>query len=387
MQYPIWALIIGSILSSVALVLVNKEVFRLGFPYPFSLSTLHFVVTWGLLQVMSGALGLFERKFLPWRTNIVVGALGVASISLMNFSLQYNSVGLYQVSKLCIVPCVLVINALNPSSSSAETTSRKVKGSLVLVLFGVGIATVTDVQLNRVGLVFAVLAVLSTSQYQIWQGAKQREAGITGMQCAQSVAFVQIFFGLLLSAAFESTNVAKTMAESSVGGSTLLTMILVSCLLAVSVNVHSFALIGKTSAVTWQVVGHGKTCLILVFGYMFYPIVDPVQLLKNVAGVAIALTGVILYGHLKLKEGSEHGDWCDLCLPQSFVQQYCSVEPAADASGVAYSRVDNAANADADAGSDAATEQLELGPAKAKESSANEGTRAEMIVEMKSVKA
>ena len=40
---------------------------------------------------------------------------------------------------------------------------------------------------------------------------------------------------------------------------------------ALAVNLCSFGLIGRTSAITFQVVGHMKTCLVLVGGYMLFP--------------------------------------------------------------------------------------------------------------------
>ena len=109
MAYPFWALIIGSILSSVLLVIVNKMIFDRGFSFVFTLSTLHFIVTAGLLSIMSSWMKLFEPGYLPYLTNILVGALGVASITLMNFSLQYNSVGFYQVLKLCVIPAGMLL--------------------------------------------------------------------------------------------------------------------------------------------------------------------------------------------------------------------------------------------------------------------------------------
>lgn len=205
---------------------------------------------------------------------------------------------------------------------------------MVLVLLGVGIASITDVQLNLIGSIFGILAVLSTAQYQIWQGSKQREAKLNGMQCAASVAYVQIFFGAILAAIFEGNKllqflsskhqtfayITNTIYDEGLHDEDEYTylneLIVLSCLLAVSVNVHSFSMIGKTSAVTWQVVGHGKTCLILISGYIMTPITDYDLFLKNIFGVLIAMIGVILYSNLKLAEGKAgEKDWCDNYLP------------------------------------------------------------------------
>mmetsp|Transcript_29286 Transcript_29286/g.47040 ORF Transcript_29286/g.47040 Transcript_29286/m.47040 type:complete len:336 (+) Transcript_29286:115-1122(+) len=319
MGYPTLALIIGSILSSVALVVVNKQIFALGFPYVFTLSTMHFIVTCGLLQIMARGLGLFQVKYLPFSTNLMVATFGVGSICLMNFSLKFNSVGFYQMLKLCIVPCCLAINAV----SYGEYATRKVMAALFMVLVGVGIATVTDVELNAVGTLFGVAAVVVTAQYQIWQGKKQKESGLSSSQLACSVSLFQIFVGFFLAVVFEAGDLMHSednTANKQPGRLSLNQLIALSCILAVSVNVHSFALIGKTSAVTFQVVGHGKTCLILSSGYAMHIMANKPfsDLYKNIFGVMIALVGVGLYSNLKLN--SEGGDMCDRFLPRSILQ-------------------------------------------------------------------
>ena len=78
-------------------------------------------------------------------------------------------------------------------------------------------------------------------------------------------------------------------------------LITLSSIAAVAVNLSSMALIGKTSAVTFQVVGHGKTILILMFGFLFYPSTASTQdVVLQLVGVAAALLGVFVYSYLKL---------------------------------------------------------------------------------------
>ncbi len=80
-------------------------------------------------------------------------------------------------------------------------------------------------------------------------------------------------------------------------------LILLSCGAAIAVNLSSMALIGKTSAVTFQVVGHGKTILILGFGSVFSPsTASGEDLLKHAAGIAIALLGVFAYSYFKVSQ-------------------------------------------------------------------------------------
>lgn len=70
--------------------------------------------------------------------------------------------------------------------------------------------------------------------------------------------------------------------------------IILSCLISISVNFSTFLVIGKTSPVTYQVLGHLKTCLVLAFGYILLR--DPFSW-RNILGISIAMVGMILYSY------------------------------------------------------------------------------------------
>lgn len=78
--------------------------------------------------------------------------------------------------------------------------------------------------------------------------------------------------------------------------------ILLSCLISVSVNFSTFLVIGKTSPITYQVLGHLKTCLVLAFGYVLLS--DPFSW-RNILGILIALFGMILYSYFCSMESQQ----------------------------------------------------------------------------------
>lgn len=287
-------LIAASIASSVALIMTNKAVMKVhNFNYVLSLTTAHFAVTYVALTGAAG-MGTFERKAVPVSRAWVMAAAGVASIVFMNFSLSYNSVGFYQVTKLMCIPCIVALQQMQ-----GKVFSTRVKATLTVVLLGVGVATVTDVELNTAGFLFSVIAVLSTAQFQIWQGEKQREFGLNAIQMTLALAPYQAALTGAAAFLFEVITLPTVLDYQFTTPST--SLILLSCFLAVAVNLCSFGLIGKTSAVTYQVVGHAKTCLILIFGFLLYPVpASRGQLLRNLAGIVIAMTGVIMYGRVKV---------------------------------------------------------------------------------------
>ena len=72
-----------------------------------------------------------------------VAAAGFASIGFMNLSLNANSVGFYQITKLTIIPVTMVLNAVY----FGVYTNTKIKLSLGILLAGVGVATVAGLAL------------------------------------------------------------------------------------------------------------------------------------------------------------------------------------------------------------------------------------------------
>lgn len=78
--------------------------------------------------------------------------------------------------------------------------------------------------------------------------------------------------------------------------------IIISCLISVSVNFSTFLVIGKTSPVTYQVLGHLKTCLVLAFGYILLH--DPFDW-RNILGILVALMGMVLYSYFCTRESQK----------------------------------------------------------------------------------
>lgn len=68
--------------------------------------------------------------------------------------------------------------------------------------------------------------------------------------------------------------------------------ILLSCALAVFCNISQYLCIGRFSAVSFQVIGHMKTVCILTLGWLLF---DSAMTFKNVAGMIVAIVGMVIY--------------------------------------------------------------------------------------------
>ena len=107
---------------------------------------------------------------------------------------------------------------------------------------------------------------------------------------------------LFLAICTETTNLTNLrLSEIS---TELLFNIILSGVLAVGVNFFSYAIIGRFSAVTFQVVGNLKTILTLTIGHYIFHVDHPTQRSKmlNYGGMAIATVSAASYGYLKSRE-------------------------------------------------------------------------------------
>ncbi|XP_068634664.1 UDP-xylose transporter 3-like [Aristolochia californica] len=286
-----------SVVSSVSIVICNKALIStLGFTFATTLTSWHLLVTFCSLHLALW-MKLFEHKPFDARAVMGFGILNGISIGLLNLSLGFNSVGFYQMTKLAIIPCTVLLETLFFRKKFSQT----IQFSLAILLVGVGIATVTDLQLNVLGSVLSLLAVVTTCIAQIMTNTIQKRFKVSSTQLLyQSCpyqALTLFISGPFLDGLLTNQNVFAFKYTPQV-----LVFIVLSCLISVSVNFSTFLVIGKTSPVTYQVLGHLKTCLVLAFGYVLLH--DPFSW-RNIFGILIALVGMILYSYYFTHESQQ----------------------------------------------------------------------------------
>ncbi|KAL2471050.1 Nucleotide/sugar transporter family protein [Abeliophyllum distichum] len=285
-----------SVASSVSIVICNKALMsNLGFPFATTLTSWHLMVTYCSLHVAL-RLNFFENKPIDMKTVILFGILNGISIGFLNLSLGFNSIGFYQMTKLAIIPFTVLLETI-----FLKKQFRRLKLSLFVLLLGVGIASITDLQLNFVGSVLSLLAILTTCVGQILTNTIQKRLNVSSTQLLYQSAPFQAAI-LFVSGPFVDQCLTKQNVFAHKYSSLVLAFILLSCLIAVFVNFSTFLVIGKTSPVTYQVLGHLKTCLVLAFGYTLLH--DPFTA-RNIAGILIAIVGMGLYSYFCTNESKK----------------------------------------------------------------------------------
>ncbi|KAJ1398587.1 Sugar phosphate transporter domain [Sesbania bispinosa] len=275
-----------------------------------TLTGLHFATT-TLLTAFLKWLGYIQTSHLPLPDLIKFVLFANFSIVGMNVSLMWNSVGFYQIAKLSMIPvsCFLEVVLDN------VRYSRDTKLSISLVLLGVAVCTVTDVSVNAKGFIAAVVAVWSTALQQYYVHFLQRKYSLGSFNLLGHTAPVQAA-SLLLVGPFLDYWLTNKRVDAYSYGLTSTLFITLSCTIAVGTNLSQFICIGRFTAVSFQVIGHMKTILVLILGFIFFG--KEGLNLQVVLGMIIAIAGMIwLKGHMGDRQVVDQQHTVDPQLPSS----------------------------------------------------------------------
>ena len=229
-----------------------------------------------------------------------LAAAYVGYVVLNNLSLKLNTVGFYQISKICIMPTLIAIEI----ALFGKYPSRQVMAAVVLVCLGVGLATVTDhgLSTNLLGLMVGLAAILVTAMYQVWAGCKQKELQAGSMQLLHQYTPLAAGMLAILVPILEPVGIFEhdPNSPSLIGYKYTLssiTAIAISSLLGLLVSLSTFLVIGERSSLTYNIVGHLKTVTILTGGVVIFGDSMP---LSKIAGVVLAMAGIAWYSHMQL---------------------------------------------------------------------------------------
>lgn len=228
-----------NVAASCGTIFLNKLLFQ---KYRFKFATLltvcHFVVTF-LLVLLCAYFKLFTVKRLELRRVLPISLAFCGYVVFNNISLLYNSVSFYQVMKILCTPTIIAIETL----VYHKPTSFQVKLTLIPVCFGIFITVFTDVDMNLVGTVFAVIAVGSNAMYTIYGKRKQNELNVNAMQI---LLYQSIMSAVILLFCIPICDDVSELMQYEWTVENVL-MVLATCITAFLVNLSFFLIVGKTS--------------------------------------------------------------------------------------------------------------------------------------------
>lgn len=287
-----------NIVTSVGIIMVNKALMAThGFSFATTLTGLHFATT-TLMVLGLRWLGYIQASHLPLPELIKFVIFANLSIVGMNVSLMWNSVGFYQIAKLCMIPVSCFLEVLFDKIHY----SRDTKLSIMVVLTGVAVCTVNDVSVNSKGLIAAVIAVWSTAFQQYYVHFLQRKYSLGSFNLLGHTAPVQAA-SLLILGPFVDFWLTNKRVDAFDYNVTAVYFLVSSCIIAVGTNLSQFICIGRFTAVSFQVIGHMKTILVLVLGFFLFG--KEGLNLHVVVGMLLAVIGMIWYGSASSKPGGK----------------------------------------------------------------------------------
>lgn len=287
-----------NVVTSVGIIIVNKALMATyGFSFATTLTGMHFATT-TLMTVVLRWLGYVQSSHLPFLELLRFVIFANFSIVGMNVSLMWNSVGFYQIAKLSMIPVSCLLEVV----LDKIRYSRDTKLSIGVVLLGVGVCTITDVSVNARGFIAAFIAVWSTSLQQYYVHFLQRKYSLSSFNLLGHTAPAQAF-SLVLIGPFLDYRLTNKRVDVYDYNIVSLMFIILSCTIAVGTNLSQFICIGRFTAVSFQVLGHMKTILVLIMGFFFFG--KEGLNLHVVLGMVIAVVGMIWYGNASSKPGGK----------------------------------------------------------------------------------
>eukprot|EP00009_Paramoeba_aestuarina_P000439 CAMPEP_0201513088 /NCGR_PEP_ID=MMETSP0161_2-20130828/5203_1 /ASSEMBLY_ACC=CAM_ASM_000251 /TAXON_ID=180227 /ORGANISM="Neoparamoeba aestuarina, Strain SoJaBio B1-5/56/2" /LENGTH=315 /DNA_ID=CAMNT_0047909165 /DNA_START=138 /DNA_END=1085 /DNA_ORIENTATION=+ len=238
--------------------------------------------------------GWFTIPDVDWKFLIIYSTFQGLAIVCSNTNLQYNSIGMYQMSKLAVIPVIVFAETL---LRWRDPPNLQVASALIFVVFGVGLATVHDVTVTTEGLFWAGAAVTSIASVQILSG-RLKQQSLTPLQLLHLSTGPTA--ALLIVCTPYMDNLSAFFARGLTNYEALL--VIASGVLSVVINFTVLTIIGETSPVTYQVLGHLKSISLLVVGTILFK--DPISNLQF-WGIVIALAGTARYGQLKVGGGGK----------------------------------------------------------------------------------
>jgi solute carrier family 35 protein E3 len=289
--------------SSIGIIFTNKIIFKsFGFKFATFYTALHFAGTAIGLRVCR-ACGVYEHKKMNHMKILPMSLAFCLHIVFNNLSLQYNSVGFYQLMKVLMSP----LTALVQTFAFGVPIATSLQLALGVTCCGVGIATVNDMNVNALGTFYAVLGLLGGVFYQLFVKTKQKALGGNSFQVLEYQAPQSALLVLLVTPVFDQVQGPDGLLETLKNANVhLLVALSLACVVAFCVNLSLFMVIGKTSPLSYQVLGHGKLVFVLLGGIIFFGgDTNP----KRLFGMFLTFCGVVWYGHLKLTQASSQENW------------------------------------------------------------------------------
>jgi len=182
-------------------------------------------------------------------------------------------------------PCVALLQYFCLGKSITLLTM----GALASVCVGVGLTNTGAAGTTTLGVSIATAAFTVTAFYQVWIGKKMKDFAVSSPQLLLNQAPLSVLLLTVLVPFFDIVPDVKKIPKDT------LVALFLSGLAAAALNLSQFLIIGRMSALTFNVASNVKTIIILTYGWISE---GRILTVKDSLGIILALSGATLYSQL-----------------------------------------------------------------------------------------
>ncbi|KAK7337580.1 hypothetical protein VNO77_18162 [Canavalia gladiata] len=293
----IYLLVYISLSSGV--ILYNKWVLStlyFNFPFPITLTMIHMAfsgaVAFLLIRVLK-VVSPIKMTFHIYATCVVpISAFFAASLWFGNTAYLYISVAFIQMLKALMPVATFLVAVI----CGTEKLRCDIFLNMVLVSVGVVISSYGEIHFNVIGTVYQVTGIIAEALRLVLTQVLLQKKGltlnpITSLYYIAPCSFVFLFVPWYI---LEKPEMEDPHMQFNFW------IFFSNALCALALNLSTFLVIGRTGAVTIRVAGVLKDWTLITLSTVIFPESKITGL--NVMGYAIALSGVVFYNYLKVRD-------------------------------------------------------------------------------------
>jgi solute carrier family 35, member E3 len=204
----------------------------------------------------------------------------------MNYCLSYSSVGFYQVAKLFCIPMTLLLESM--FGLQQEKMTLRLIVCLVLIVVGMMMIIREEITTNFTGFIWGFCGVVATAGGQVFFGPLKKGLALDSFQLLFHTSPWLTFGSFVSVPIFENTE-SLINYDLKPG---VVQRILMTCALAVAFNVSNYLVLSSISPLSYNIMGHVKTIVIISVGsYLFGTVPSFIVML----GMGVTILGVLLF--------------------------------------------------------------------------------------------
>ena len=204
----------------------------------------------------------------------------------MNYCLSYSSVGFYQVAKLFCIPLTLLFEMI--FGLQQEIMSYKLLASLALILIGMWMVIKEEISTNMTGFIWGVCGIITTALSQVFFGPLKKGLSLDAFQLLFHTSPWLTFGSFISVPIFEKTD---ELIKYDLNNAVILS-VFGTCVLAVAFNISNYVVLGEISPLSYNIMGHVKTIVIISVGSYLFGTVPSASM---TIGMVAAIFGVLFY--------------------------------------------------------------------------------------------